>query len=50
MTYKVVKRFGMFEYNSKTRGCKIVWKNPGDTVNETVYKRMNDPEKYVSRD
>ncbi len=50
MTYKVTKRFGMFEFNPKTKGSKIVWREVGDTINTTTLRRMSDPDKYVSSD
>jgi len=47
MSYKVIKKFGMFEYNPKTRGSRIVWRDIGDRVGETTVRRMTDPHKYV---
>ena len=40
-TYKVIKRFGMFEYNPKSRGHKIVWYNVDDVINKTVANRIS---------
>ena len=50
MTYKVIKKFGMFEYNPKTKGSKIVWREVGDSVDSTTFRRMSNPDRYVSRD
>ena len=47
MTYKVIKKFGLFEYNPKTRGSKIVWRQPGDLIDATTFRRLNDPQTYV---
>ena len=38
--FVVIKRFGMFEYNPKSRGHKIVWYNIDDSVNQTVVNRI----------
>ena len=47
MPYKVIKKFGMFEYNTKTGGSKIIWRQIGDTIDGTTFRRLNDPQAYV---
>ena len=39
-SYEVIKKFGLFEYNVKTKASKIVWYNIGETVNETIHMRL----------
>jgi hypothetical protein len=46
-TYRVIQRFGMYEFNVKNKGSKIVWHEVGETVNQTTKLRMNEPEKYL---
>jgi len=38
--YEVIKKFGLYEYNVKTKASKIVWYNVGEEVNETVAMRL----------
>ena len=40
MTYEVIKKFGLYEYNPKTKANKIVWYNVGETVGETIHMRL----------
>ena len=47
MMYEVIEKFYLFEFNPKTRGMKAVTYGLGERVNETVYKRLKDPQRYV---
>ena len=40
MSYKVGKKFGMFEYNPKTGGHKLRWYEVGEEITLTTYKRL----------
>ena len=39
-TYQVIEKFYLYEYNPKTRAMKQRAYHVGETVTETVYRRM----------
>ena len=40
-TYKVIEKFYLYEFNPKTRGMKARPYEVGETVTETVFRRMS---------
>lgn len=50
MNYKVTKRFGIFEFNDKTRSTKIRWFEVDEIITETIRKRLSNAcQQYVKR-
>tara|TARA_R110002012_G_scaffold168570_2_gene332094 strand:- start:1985 stop:2176 length:192 start_codon:yes stop_codon:yes gene_type:complete len=40
-TYKINKRFGHYEFNSKNLSHKIVWFEVGEVIEEKVFNRFS---------
>ena len=41
MSYKVGKKFGIFEYNPKSGATKLRWYEKGEEISLTTYKRLS---------
>lgn len=47
MNYEVIEAFNMFIYNAKRRNHKLIHFDKGDTIEESIKRRLRNPQRYL---
>ena len=47
MSYEVIEAFNLFIYNDKKRSFKLKHYDVGDTIEESIKRRLRNPQRYL---